>query len=194
VSLPSLFAVQAGSAGQNPGVKRDTKHESRNTKLQKQNIIQALLFVVFFSIGAISLGGSILCDDLVRYYRNRQFLKASQESLVRLESLNVDYDVLLEHLEKDPNLFKRIASATLGAGPEDANAISPKATADQLAVARRVLAEDPDQQPAEPVIPEWLTRCSGPNQRIMLFVSGGALILISFICFTPAKHTPKKEQ
>ena len=162
--------------------------------MQRQNIIRVFLFVVFFSIGAISLGASILTDDLVRHYRNRQFLKAAQESLDRLKSLNIDYDVLLEHLEKDPNLFKRIASATLGTEPEDTDAIYPKATPEQLAVARRVLAEEPDQQPAEPVMPLWLTRCSEPSLRIMLFFSGGALILISFICFGPAKHTPKKQE
>jgi hypothetical protein len=162
--------------------------------MQKQNVIQSVLFVVFFSIGAISLGASILSDDFVRYYRNRQLVKSAQESLGRLKSLNIDYDVLLEQLEKDPNLFKRIASATLGTEPEDANAIHPRATAEQLAVARRVLAEDPNQQPAEPVMPQWLTRCSQPNQRIMLFFSGGALILISFICFRPGQPDSKKQQ
>ena len=162
--------------------------------MQRQNIIRVFLFVIFFSIGAISLGASILTDDLVRHYRNRQLLKSAQESLDRLKSLNIDYDVLLEHLEKDPNLFKRIASATLGTEPEDADAIYPRATAEQLAVARRVLAEEPSQQPAEPVMPGWLTRCSEPRRRMMLFFSGGALILISFICFGPAKHTPKKQK
>ena len=162
--------------------------------MQRQNIIRVFLFVVFFSIGAISLGASILCDDLVRYYRNRQLLKASQGSLDRLKSLNVDYDILLEQLEKDPNLFKRIASATLGTEPEDADAIYPRATAEQLAVAHRVLTKEPAQQPAEPPMPEWLTRCSEPRRRMMLFFSGGALILISFICFRPSQPDSKKHQ
>ena len=162
--------------------------------MQKQNVIQSVLFVVIFSIGAISLGASVLTDDFVRYYRNRQLVKSAQESLDRLKSLNIDYDVLLEQLEKDPNLFKRIASATLGTEPEDANAIYPRATTEQLAVAHRVLAEEPNQQPAEPVMPQWLTRCSQPNQRMMLFFSGGALILISFICFRPGQTDSKKQE
>jgi len=45
--------------------------------MQGQNIIRAILFVVFFSVGAASLGASVLCDDLVEYYRNRQLLKAA---------------------------------------------------------------------------------------------------------------------
>jgi len=175
-------------------VKRVTKHESRDRKLQKQNVIRTILFIIFFSIGAISLGASILSDDLVRYYRNRQLLKAAQESLYRLRSLNVDYDVLLEQLEKDPNLYKRIAAATLGAEPEDAGAIYPRATPEQLAVARRVLTKEPSHQPAEPVMPGWLTRCSEPLRRMMLFFSGGALILISFICFRPGQPDSKKQE
>ncbi|MHC4596347.1 MAG: hypothetical protein ACYS9C_10280 [Planctomycetota bacterium] len=175
-------------------MKRDKKHETRDAKLQKQNVTRTILFVVFFNIGAISLGVSILSDDLVRYYRNRQLLQTAQESLDRLRSLNVDYDVLLEQLDKDPNLFKRIAAATLGTEPEDADAIYPKATPDQLAVARRVLADELDQQPPEPVMPAWLTRCSEPFRRMMMFFSGGALILISFICFRPGQPDSKKQQ
>jgi len=159
-----------------------------------QNVVRTILFAFFLSGGAASLGVSILCDDLVRYYRNRQLLKAAQGSLDRLKSLNVDYDVLLEQLEKDPNLFKRIASVTLGTGPEDANAIYPRATDEQLAAARRVLAKKLNQQSVEPVMPGWLTRCSEPRRRTVLFFSGGALILISFICFGPAKQTPKKQE
>jgi len=159
-----------------------------------QNVIRTILFALFLSGGAVSLGASVLCDDLVRYYRNRQLLKMAEESLDRLKSLNVDYDVLLEQLEKDPNLFKRIASVTLGTGPEDANAIYPKATAEQLAAARRVLAKRLNQQSVEPMMPGWLTRCSRPSRRMVLFFSGGALILISLICFGPAKQPPKKQQ
>lgn len=176
-------------------MKRDTKHQTRNTKLQKHSVIQAFLFVIFFSIGAASLGVSILCDDLVQYYRNRQLLRVTQQSVNRLKSLNTDYDVLLEQLEKDPNLIKRLAPATLGTEPEDANAVYPRATAEQLAAAHKALTEDPNNQSPGPMLPEWLTRCSEPHRRMTLFVAGSVLILISFTCFTPVKKTsPKKQQ
>ena len=151
------------------------------------------MFVIFFSIGAGSLGISILCDDLVQYYHNRQLLKVTQQSLDRLESLNADYDALLEQLEKDPNLIKRLAPAALGTEPEDANAVYPRATPEQLAAARKALTQDPNDQSTVPTLPEWLTRCSEPRRRITLFVAGSVLILISFTCFTPVKQTTKKE-
>lgn len=158
-----------------------------------QIIIRMLLFVVFFGIGAAALGGSVLYNDLVRFYENRQLLKRSQESLDRLESLNAEYKGLLRQLEEDPNIIMRVGPARLGIENEDPNAVYPKVTAEQLAAAREALAEDLDRQSDEPVIPDWLRRCSEPRWRITLFACGSALILISFACFSPAKQKAKEE-
>lgn len=162
--------------------------------MQRRNFIRLILFVVFFSIGAASLGISILCDDLVQYYRNKRMLTVTQQSLNKLESLNADYDALLEQLEDDPNLVKRLAPATLGAEPEDANAVYPRATPEQLAAARQALAQDPNDQSGAPTLPHWLTRCSEPRRRITLFIAGSFLVLISFTCFTPTRRTRANER
>jgi hypothetical protein len=161
--------------------------------MQRQNILRTLLFVVFFSIGAAALSVSVLCDDLVRYYTDRQLLKADGTSLNRLESLNADYYAVLEQVKKDPNLIKRIAPATLGTEPDDEETIYPKATAEQLDAARKVLTEDSDRQVNESMTPAWLARCSEPLQRVVLFLSGGFLILVSFVCFAPAKESNQAE-
>jgi hypothetical protein len=161
--------------------------------MQRRNFIRMILFAVFFCIGAVSLAISILCDDLVQYYRNKQQLMVTQQSLKKLESLNADYDVLLEQLEKDPNLVKRLAPATLGTEPEDANAVYPRATPEQLTAARRALTQDPNDQSAGPMLPNWLTRCSEPRRRITLFIAGSFLVLISFTCFTPKRQSKAKQ-
>jgi hypothetical protein len=158
-----------------------------------QNVIRTFLFVVFFGIAAASLAVSVLCNDLIRYYRSEHLLKESQESLNQLKALNADYDALLNSIEKNPDLIKRIAPATLGTEPEDANAIYPRVKAEQLAAARKALA-DPNRSRTEPAIPKWLTRCSEPRRRAALFLVSAALILVSFICFGPTKQTPKKEE
>lgn len=162
--------------------------------MQGRNVIRTILFVIFFSIGAASLSISILCDDLVQYYRNRQLLRVTQLSVDRLKSLNTDYDILLEQLEKDPNLVKRLAPATLGTKPEDANAVYPRATPEQLVAARKALMEDQKDQSDAAMLPEWLTRCSEPRRRMILFVAGSVLVLISFSCFTPTKQHPAKKE
>jgi cell division protein FtsB len=161
--------------------------------LRRQNIIRALLFVVFFSIGATALSGSILCADLLQYYRNREQLEAEKDLSNQLKSLNADYDALLEQLKKDPNLIKRIAPATLGMDRNEADTIYPKATAEQLAAARKALTEEMGRNTTEATLPEWLIRCGEPAQRTMLFFAGAGLILISFICFGPAKEKNQKE-
>jgi hypothetical protein len=159
--------------------------------MQGQSIICTFLFVIFFGIGAASLSGSILCDDLVRYYRNKQLLKTARESLNRLESLNADYDALLDQLEKDPNLVKRIAPAAIGVEPEDANAVHPVATPEQLAAARKALNEEPSPD-ADSTVPQWLTRCSERRRRIGLSLAGAGLIFVSFICFVPRKRPEER--
>ncbi len=161
--------------------------------MRTRNAIQAVLFVLFFSVGAASLSSSILCDDLVQYYQNKELPGQAQESLSRLRSLNADYDVLLARLEEDPNLFKRLVPATLGPDPNlhDPNTVYPRATAEQLAAARRALmAESNESGPghaAGSTMPEWLRRISEPRRRTMLFICGVVLILTSFVCFRPAK-------
>ncbi len=156
--------------------------------MQRQNVIRVFLFVVSFSIGAAALSGSILCADLLQYYHNRQLLKAKEELSNRRKPLNDDYDALLQQLRNDPNLVERIAPATLGIEANDANTIYPKATAEQLAAARKALTEETSTEPADTTLPQWLTRCREPRRRTMLFFAGAGLILISFICFGPAKE------
>ncbi len=154
--------------------------------MQGRKVIQAVFFFLFFSIGVASLGSSVLCDDLVQYYQNKQLLRTAQESLNRLESLNTDYNVLLERLKEDPNLvIDRLAPATFGAESEDPNTVYPRVTSRQLAAARKALMEESNREPAETAMPEWLRRSSEPRNRFLLFISGVVLILISFVCFRP---------
>ena len=131
---------------------------------------------------------SMCHEELVQHYHNRGALKAAEESTNKLESLKADYDALLQRLKKDPNMVDRIGPATLGTEPADANAVYPKATVEQLAAARKAAAKDSNQQLMEPVVPDWLRRCGEPRRRIILFLSGAFLILISFVCFGPAKR------
>lgn len=162
--------------------------------MQGRTVIRLVIFVLFFSIGAASLSSSILCDDLIQYYQNKQFLRAAQKSLDRLKSLNADYDVLLERLEEDPNLvIDRLAPATLGTEPKDPNTAYPRARSRQLAAARKALMEESNGESAEAAMPQWLRRSSETRNRILLFISGVVLVLISFVCFRPAQQAYEKE-
>ncbi|MBN2590744.1 MAG: hypothetical protein JXA96_12845 [Sedimentisphaerales bacterium] len=154
--------------------------------MNKPDIIRIPFFILFFSIGAASLGLSVLCDDLVKYFRNVQLRESTQKSIEKLKSFNEDYGSLLENIEEDPNFIKRIAPAVSGSEYLDANAAYPKATARELAAARKAFG-DPNEENIKPVIPVWLSRSCDPQKRMTLFFSGVALMLISFVCFRPLK-------
>ena len=162
--------------------------------MRKQNILRMFLFVVFFSIGAGALSISILCDDLLQYYDNKRQMRLEEESLGQLVSLNADYDALLSQLEKDPDVVDRIAPAALGTEPAHTDAIYPKATAEQLAAARKALMESQSLQSKSSMIPNWLARCSEPYRRVILFSAGACLVLVSFVWFGPAKDRGDQKQ
>ena len=153
--------------------------------MQSQGVLHFFFFVVFFSVGAAALGGAVLCDDLILYCHNQQLISKAEMSLGRLESLNQEYDVLLEELEKDPDLLKRIAPATLGTEPGDPNAIYPKAKAREQALAHKALLELSGPEELPDAVPAWLQRCSEPQRKLGLFLAGAGLVLISLVFFTP---------
>ena len=154
-----------------------------------QSTLRMFVFIVFFSIGAAALSISILCDELLRYYHNKQALNSAEESTERLKSLKADYDVLLEQFEKDPNFIDRVVPVTLGIEANEPNTIHPKATAEQLAAAKEALTTDANDKTTAFPVPDWLNRCSEPRRRMVLFVTGAILILISFMYFGPASRS-----
>ena len=129
-------------------------------------IIRTLLFIVFFSIGAVAMAASFLCDDFVRHYRNKHYLNQAERLTSKLESLNDDYDALLIRLEDDPNLIKPLAPAAIGADHTDPNTVVPRATAWELAEANKALARIADAEPNEPAMPAWLERSREPKLRM----------------------------
>jgi len=44
----------------------------------------------------------------------------------------------------------------------------------------------------ESAMPVWLNRCSEPGKRVVLFSSGVILVLVSLVCFGPAKKSDVK--
>jgi hypothetical protein len=153
--------------------------------MHREGVFHAFVFVVFFGMGAVALGGSVLCEDLIRYCRDRVQVSESQRSIDRLISLNKEYDTLLDQLDKDPQLIRRIETPTLGKEPNEPDTAYPKARAEELRVARQALLDQVAQDQPAPDVPDWLVRCAEPRRRIALFVAGASLIIISMVCFTP---------
>ncbi len=152
-------------------------------------MFRVVLFIVFFSAGAIALGISVLCPEIEAYYHNESIVADAQGAVDELIALNADYDALLHRLDNDPNLVERLAPITVGVEANEPNTVYPHAEAEQLEAARQALEEQAKMDVNDPVTPVWLNRCS--KRRNGLFYSGSALILISFICFGRARPMMK---
>ncbi|MBN2019070.1 MAG: hypothetical protein JW749_02460 [Sedimentisphaerales bacterium] len=152
-----------------------------------ERITRAVVFAVFFSIGAAVLSVTVLCNDLLKYYHNRTILQQAEEHLKKLETLGNDYDILLGKLDGDPCELTRLAPAMLGIEPNEPNTVYPHATFDKLSAARIALTEEPNQPQSDQATPLWLNCwCLWPRRHIM-FIAGSSLVLISFIFFGPTR-------
>lgn len=157
-----------------------------------QTTIRAFLFAVFLVVGAAAMSCAIRLDELCSYYQKKEQLKTAELTIERLQSLNADYDALLENVKKDPNLIERIKPTILGTVPVDTETVYPKAQAAQLAAAAEALTQNKPVQPVS-TIPGWIVRCNKPFRRIILFLAGAGLTFVSFICFKPSKRADKKK-
>jgi len=155
------------------------------------NIVRKLLFAFFFLAGAAAVCAGILLDDLIDVYSTRHQLKTERELTERLKALSDDYDALLAQFENDPNFYKRLVPVTFG-HEGDPNEINPEVTAEQLAQAEEVLAEETPELSAEPKLPKWIERCRDKRYRAALFLAGGFLVLLSFIFFGPVSKKKNK--
>lgn len=151
--------------------------------MKKQNVIRTILFVTFFGIGFSCLSLSILANELLALHNKKVRLRSERQYSQKLKSLSDDYEAVLNQLEQDPQMIERIAPVTLGTEPSDANAVYPKASAERLAVAEKVLSEEQSGQLAESQIGFYLNRCSSGPKQTVLFLSGAFLVMISFSCF-----------
>lgn len=144
--------------------------------------MRAILFTIFFSVGALGLALAMLADEFVAAYKSRASLERNVESLAQLELLIDDFQALTEQLQADPNMVQRVAAVTLGTDPNDPNTAYPHAQAAELEAARQAI-EDTEEPQTDDVLPEWLERITEPSRRWALLLAGGFLVLLSFMLF-----------
>jgi hypothetical protein len=159
-----------------------------------QNTVRLVLFAVVLTLGATVVCIAALCDDLVQYYADRQRLAEARQLVDLLEKLNADYDALLTQVQHDPDLLKRIAPATLGTSPQDANTVHPDVRLEELMAARQALSVADEAPERPPLLPDWLARCSQPAQRLGLFLCGAGLVLVAFVYFRPQPCPPSSSR
>ena len=151
-------------------------------------VTKTVLFIVFFTIGIAAVAVSILVNDFNQYYLVKIQLHNTKLANEKIQKLIDGYNEMIKSVEADPHIVERLAPATLGVEPNAPDTTFPKASRKELLAAQRALIAAAPPLPPEPVLPEWLKRCSLPMLRKILFLAGSALILVSFTCFNIRKE------
>ncbi|MDO8302111.1 MAG: hypothetical protein Q7T18_02615 [Sedimentisphaerales bacterium] len=156
-------------------------------------VTKTVLFIVFFSIGIAAIAVSILVNDFNQYYIVKIQLHNTKLANEKIKKLIDGYNEMIKSIEADPHIVERLAPATLGVEPNTPQTAFPKASRRELLAAQRALIAAAPPLPPEPVLPEWLKRCSDPMLRKVLFLAGSSLLLISFTCFNVRKAAIGRE-
>jgi len=155
------------------------------------SFVKTIAFIATFTIGSGAIGLCALCNDLVLFHYNLRGLALLEQESDSLRSINQAYGALLQRIDNDPNMIRRIAPAVLGLEPEDANAYYPAAGRHELAAAERTLARHDRSKRSIPTLPTWLERVREPRRRTAIFLAGAVLVLVSFACFGLIKSKPR---
>ena len=124
----------------------------------------------------------MLTQEWVDLYTIKSKAHHIEQANLKIEALNRDHQTLIGQIRSDPNILKRLDTVVLGTLPAEANSPVPAVTTQQLQKAKAVLAEDDSEQP-DITPPRWLARCNSRQSRLILFIAGSGLILVSFACF-----------
>ena len=148
-------------------------------------ILRYLLFCVFFFAAASAIAISILAGELATYYNNRQLQKKILDDNARINRLISRYDAQIQQIKAEPNILSMLQPITFGSQPQGEEIAFPTASTEQLIAASQALLEDlqNEKQISDSNINRWIQRITNAKNRRTIFISGAALMIITFIFF-----------
>ena len=121
--------------------------------------------------------------ELQNYYQNSVMLGQLHQQNERIRELTDQYAARVELIEAEPGILHRFSATTFGQKPQAPDTIFPEVANEKLrAETEKILKTELGPKPIEP-LPAWLKRVIEPTTRMALFLSGTALILVTFIFF-----------
>jgi glycine cleavage system regulatory protein len=155
-----------------------------------EKFYRAMFFSVCSAIGVLAVTLAVLGPEIKFLYSIKSATIRSEQNNEKITQLLSDHQELINLINTDPNVLKRLAPVELGQEVNEPNSIAAQITADSLAYAKIVVEETEAQTTNEPQIPAWLLRATVTSSRTVLFAAGAGLILVSFVCFsTPEQRT-----
>jgi|GEM_PF-1399063 len=167
-------------------------HAFRIADMSGKTILNAVFFVIFFTVGIAAVALSILALEIGTMYRDEVILQRLEASNKRLQALDQQYAYQLEEIKRNPAVLARLRVLNLGEEPQDPETAYPPARSSELIqAARNILTQKEVKDKDEPpLIPFWLLRACRPRSRVALFLAGTALIVISMTFFGRPAEPP----
>jgi hypothetical protein len=155
-------------------------------------ILRLLLFVICSAVGILSISLATLGQEWKSLYDTKAAVIQTERNNVKIEQIIKDHEVLTGQIATDPNILAKLAPLTLGSDVNDPNERRANITAEMLDRAKAVLNSQ-DDAGSLPQPPIWLQRSTTGENRVILFVCGAGLVLVSFACFGKMKKNKKVE-
>ena len=152
-------------------------------------VFRNILFVVFFCAGIAAMAVAILAGEILEYYEGQIKIYRIEQANHAIRQLDEKTVRLIEQIEDDPEILKRLVPIKTGQDVNEPGAILPKVSEAELEKAMQALKEMKAQQgDIEPVVPGWVMRINGQLSRYIILIAGAALVLVSFSCFNIRKQ------
>lgn len=127
--------------------------------------------------------------ELYNYYHNRAALDDLASQNEKIKDLTDQYAARITLIESEPSILERFSTTTFNRKPEAPDTVFPEAGSEKLrAETEKMLKTELAPRPVDP-LPTWLKRVIVPKTRRALFLSGAALVILTFIFF----GTPHRE-
>jgi hypothetical protein len=164
--------------------------------MRNQALIRTALFITAYTVGLAAIVGAILADDILEHFQLRTRISRIRQANQKLRQISEDYQNLIELIENDPAVLSRLDILDRGTEPNDPNSPIPPLNASQLNKAREVLKNLDQKAPTDHKIPARVMRLTDSRVRLILFICGAALTMLSFTCFrnvNPPDSTEKAD-
>lgn len=121
--------------------------------------------------------------ELINYYLSRQALAAVHAQNEQIKELTDQYTAQIQLIQQEPAVLERIRPLALNQPIWRPDTAFPRASQTLRQQADALFTQLQQRQNRAPDLPAWLQRCVQPKIRQALFLSGGGLVLMTFIFF-----------
>ncbi|MBW8015947.1 MAG: hypothetical protein FVQ82_07150 [Planctomycetes bacterium] len=138
---------------------------------------------------------SFLALEILDNYESIDEIKRIEASNEKLQELINIYEKQIEMAKSDPDILNRLQRKTFGTETPPEDAAFPQASQELIKLARKALAETEKTIARPAKLRKYIEHSAEKKNRLGLFYSGAALILIAFICFSaPKRKQPVKQK